>query len=121
MIVDDDKRFLQELQGTLALSGFKTFAVNDSTKALNVALTKKPDLILLDLKMDGMSGFQVAQALKQSPETAGIPIIVISAIFNKEDHAQMMDSCGIKIGLKKPFRTYELIKQIEGVLKGDEC
>lgn len=121
MIIDDDKKFLQEIQATLDLSGYKTIAVNDSTNALNVARIKKPDLILLDLKMDKMSGFQVAKVFKQTPEIAWIPIIAISAIFNKEDHAQMMDLCGIKMGLKKPFRTHELIKQIEKVLKGEKC
>ena len=117
MIIDDDKKFLQEIQTTLNLSGYKTIAVKDSTNALNVARTKKPDLILLDLKMDKMNGFQVAKGLKQTPEIAGIPVIIVSAVFDKDDQAQMMDLCGIKMGLKKPFKTRELIKKIERVLK----
>lgn len=65
-----------------------------------------------------MNGFQVAQALRQSPETAGIPISVMSALFNKEEHSQMMDLYGIKVGLKKPFRPIEVLKVIEKALIG---
>ncbi len=115
MVVDDDKEFLEELKETLALSGYDLFAVNDAALVLGLASSIKPDVILLDLKMPKMSGFQVADELKHLSEVAHIPIIAMSA-FLKDDYAAMLNICGIKRCLKKPFHPLDIIAQIEKAL-----
>lgn len=118
MIVDDDKEFLEELNEILILNGFYTITVRDGTVALDAAKTQRPDLILLDLKLDGMNGFQVADSLKRIQATAHIPIIGISGIpfkikNNLEDNFFLMDFC---IMIHKPFNPLELIDKIEEIL-----
>lgn len=117
MIVDDDKKFLETLKETLILSGYETIAVNNSSDALDVAKKLKPDVILLDLKMDGMSGFRLAEKLKRFPETSDIPIIAMTAVFNREYHFSLMELCGMKMYLEKPFKPLDVIVLIEEVLK----
>jgi CheY-like chemotaxis protein len=121
MIVDDDKIFLEELEEILILNGYFTIAIHDSTSALDIAKTQRPDLIILDMKMDGMNGFQLADSLKRIQATAHIPIIGTSAIFrienNLEDNFFLMDFCYM---LHKPINPLELIDKIEKVLLEDK-
>ena len=121
MIVDDDKGFLEGLKDILILNGFHTITVSDGTAALDVAKTQRPDLILLDIKLNGMNGFQIADSLKRIQSTAHIPIIGISGIFeienNLEDNFFLMDFCSI---FHKPFNPLKLIDKIQEVLLEDK-
>jgi DNA-binding response OmpR family regulator len=115
MIVDDDKEFLEELKETLSLGGYDLIAVDDPTMVSEKARSIKPDILLLDLKMPKMSGFQVADELKYLSECTHLPIIAMSA-FIKDDYAAMLNICGIKYHLKKPFHPLDVIAKIEEVL-----
>ena len=114
MIVDDDKDLLEELKEIIISSGYETIAINDSATVLNVAYKEKPDVIVLDLKMDKMNGFRIAQRLKGVPSTAHIPVIAMTGIFTSEDNYLFMNTCGIKSCLEKPFNPLDLIALIEG-------
>jgi DNA-binding response OmpR family regulator len=118
MIVDNDKEFLEELNEILILHGFYTIKVRDGTGALNAAKTQRPDLILLNLKLDGMNGFQIADRLKRIQATAHIPIIGISGILFKIKNSLdynffLMDFCSM---FHKPFNPFELIDKIDEIL-----
>lgn len=119
MIVDDDKEFLEELNETLALSGYDMVAVNDAVSALEVANKTKPDIIILDLKMPGQSGFQVADELKRLSGLSHIPVIAMTAFF-KEESSLLMNMHGIKKCLKKPFNPLDIIAEIEKTLAENE-
>lgn len=112
MIIDDDKEFLEELEETLALSGYDMVAVNDAALAVEVAAKAKPDVVVLDLKMPKKSGFQVADELRHLSEAAHIPVIAMSAFF-KDDYGPLLNICGIKKCLKKPFNPLDIITAIE--------
>ena len=116
MIVDDDKEFLDELNETLALSGYDMVPVNDADMALDTAAKAKPDVILLDLKMPKKSGFQLADEIKHLTDFGSIPIIAMTAYF-KDDYGPLMNICGIKRCLKKPFNPLDIIVEIEEALK----
>ncbi|MGA1864283.1 MAG: two-component system response regulator [bacterium] len=116
LIVDDDKEFLEELREALSLKGYYPIVINDSTTVLDVISTLKPDVILLDLNMDGMSGFRIAQSLKKSPLTSEIPIIAMTGVFTGENHFSLMDLCGIKICIEKPFNPQDLILLLKKVI-----
>jgi CheY-like chemotaxis protein len=116
MIVDDDKEFLEELGETLALSGYDMVAVGDPVSALEMASEARPQLILLDLKMPGMSGFQLADEIRRFSQFEHIPILAMSAYF-KDEYASLMDACGIKKCLKKPFNPLDVISEIEKSLQ----
>ncbi|MEJ2746273.1 MAG: response regulator [bacterium] len=65
MVVDDDKLFLSEVNEVLSLSGYETTAFDDGRVALEWARAERPDVIILDIKMDGMNGFQLTKNLKR--------------------------------------------------------
>ena len=117
MIVDDDKEFLEELKETLNLNNYEVAAFSDGTSALGMVSRIKPDVILLDLKLKGKSGFQIAYELKRFPETANIPIVAMTAYFTEKEHTELMDMCGIRTCLMKPFNPLDAIAKIEEILK----
>jgi DNA-binding response OmpR family regulator len=117
LIADDNCGFLDELEETLALSGYDMIAVSDPVSILEKAIAIKPSLILLDLKMPKKSGFQVAKELKENPQTAGIPVIAMSAFF-EEKYKSLLEASGIKKCLKKPFNPLDVIAQIEEAFEG---
>ncbi|MCU0650905.1 MAG: response regulator [Candidatus Omnitrophica bacterium] len=117
LVVDDDREFLEELTETLNLSGYEVNSVSESGRAVGLAAKFRPDLILLDLKMAGMTGFEVAEKLRLLPQTAGIPIIAISAFFNESRDCTVLDFFQIKRCLQKPFNPLDVIANIETTLK----
>lgn len=117
MIVDDNKEFLEELKETLALSGYDVIALNESIDASETAFKTKPDLILLDLKMTGKTGFKVADELKHFTELKHIPIIAMTGHFTDLEYSLLINICGIKKCLVKPFNPLDVIAQIENLLQ----
>lgn len=120
LIVDDDKEFLEELREMLAVTGYEVTSVGDSIAAVKAARIVKPDVILLDLRMKAMSGFEVADRLKGFPETAVIPVIAMTGFYTLKEHAWLMNFCGIKRCIRKPFNPLDVIAEIENVLKNKD-
>jgi CheY-like chemotaxis protein len=115
MIVDDNEDFLKELSETLFLCGYDTEAVFDSSLAYSRACISKPDVILLDLRMNKKNGFHVAEELKQSKVTKHIPIIAMSGYFPVEKDALLLDFSNMHGRIQKPFAIADLVSQIEGI------
>jgi len=115
MIIDDDKKFLDQFNDILNLSGYEVVIVSDAVSAADVASRVRPDVILLDLKMPKKSGFQIAEELRNFSESNNVPIIAITGFF-KEDNVPLMNLCGIKRCIKKPLYPLDVIAQIEAAL-----
>lgn len=120
LIVDDDKEFLDELREMLSVTGYDVTSVGDSIAAVKAARVVKPNVILLDLRMKAMSGFEVADKLKGFPETAVIPVIAMTGFYTLKEHAWLMNFCGIKRCIRKPFNPLDVIAEIENVLKDND-
>jgi len=117
VIVDDDKVFLEELKTALSLSGYDPIIVEDPSLALDVVIASNPDVILLDLKMPQKTGFQLANELSHSSTMAEIPIIAMTGIFKEDQYWPLMDICGLKHYIQKPFKPLEIINLLERVIK----
>ena len=116
LIVDDDVDFAEELHELLSLSGYSPTTVNDSEEAVSVARQTKPDLIIVDIKMEGLNGFQVADKLNQFSETADIPVIAMTGYYINGEHLPLMTMLGMRTLLKKPFQPLTLIAGIEAAI-----
>lgn len=117
LIIDDDEEFLEELKEMLSLSGYELIAVSDGYAAVNITKLTKPDIVLVDIKMKGLNGFQVVDRLNQDPDTAGIPIIAMTAYFTNDEHLRLMQVLGIKKILQKPLKPLDVISIIEESVK----
>jgi DNA-binding response OmpR family regulator len=117
MIVEDDRKIVESVQKAFTLEeGFSLFAVLNADRAVAEAAAKKPDLILLDIRLQNEDGRQVLKALKASPGTAAIPVIFLSGLSSEGDRV-----LGLKLGaddyVVKPFGALELLARIQAVLR----
>lgn len=115
LVIDDDKELLEEVRQALVLSDYDVVALGDAECALDLALSTKPDLVLLDLRMPQESGFQVACKLKYFSGLKNIPVIGMTAFF-KNDYIPLMRTYGIQDYLKKPFDPLDMVSKIEQAL-----
>jgi CheY-like chemotaxis protein len=119
LLVDDEKDFCFFVKGNLERTGL--FHVTATTKArdgLTFARQKRPDLILLDICMPDMSGDEVAEAIREQPETDGIPIIFLTAVLTKkETSGEILKEIGGQKFLAKPVTTKELVAAINAVVQ----
>lgn len=116
MVVDDDKDFLDEIREVLADNGYRTIMISNGAAALRSARKHKPDVILLDIVMSKMNGFQVADELNKLPDTARIPVIAITGWMVRDEHHRIMDMLGIKEVLVKPLDPPDVISCITRVM-----
>jgi CheY-like chemotaxis protein len=106
LVVDDEPAILDMIAELLSYEGFEVVSTSQGSVALAWAKADPPALILLDLMMPEMSGWQVIDALKASPQTRAIPIVVLSA---RRDLTAIAKELGIALFLAKPFDIDELI------------
>ena len=113
MIVDDDTNLVNALKSLLTLNDLEVETLNDAAYVVRMAEEKQPDIIFLDMKMPGKSGFQVADDLKQFSATAAIPIIAMTGHYTEPQHKNFMLALGISDCMIKPFDPLEVILKIQ--------
>ncbi|OHD16460.1 MAG: hypothetical protein A2087_01810 [Spirochaetes bacterium GWD1_61_31] len=111
LIVDDIEENLQVLSDTLTQAGFHPLQAKSGERALQVAAKAAPDLILLDIKMPGLDGFETIARLKADPVTADIPVIFISALNQIEDKIRGFQSGAVDY-VSKPFQREEVVARV---------
>lgn len=111
LIVDDLPDNLQVLAGHLTDAGYEILAANSGPRALALVRNRIPDLILLDIMMPGMDGFQVCEALKADPDSAEIPVIFITARTETEDIVEGLEKGAVDY-VTKPFKPAELLARV---------
>ena len=117
LIVEDDK-FLRELiVKKVTTEGYEVSAAVDGEEGVKKAKETRPDLVLLDLILPGIDGFEVLSQIKQDPGLASIPVIILSNLGQKEDVEK-----GLKLGatdylIKAHFTPGEIIEKIKSTLK----
>lgn len=112
MIVDDTARNVQVLAAVLDTAGYKIAAASDGRQALDMMAAVAPDLVLLDVMMPGMDGFEVCRKMMSTPATATIPVILLTARTAPEDIAQGFASGAVDY-VTKPFNATELLARVK--------
>ncbi len=112
LIVDDNKDNLDLLSGILVQEEYQVRRAINGTLALKTAVILPPSLVLLDINMPDISGFEVCQKMKQDPKTRDIPIIFISALNDVEDKVKAFAVGGVDY-ITKPFKMSEVLARVE--------
>jgi DNA-binding response OmpR family regulator len=114
LVIEDDISILRGLKDNLEFEGYAVIAETNGEKGLQVALEKKTDLILLDLMLPGMNGYEICRKLKK--EKPELPIIMITARGSEIDKVSGLDT-GADDYVTKPFSIPELMARIRAVLR----
>ena len=115
-VVDDDRDVAQSIELALRRRGFRVTLAHSGVEALKLLRRYRPDLVLLDVLMPGMSGIEVCRRLRADENTANLPIIFLTARGQERDRIE-----GLRAGaddyLSKPFNLEELILRVKAVLR----
>lgn len=116
LAVDDDLKALQIIQAALQEAGFDVLTAASGAEALGVVRDAAPDLVLLDLKMPGMSGREMLQEMKSQQETGNTPVVIVTGVDQKGDKEEAVRA-GADDFLAKPIEQRELLIRIQALLK----
>jgi len=112
LVVDDNPDNLRLLLGILSNKGYRVRLTSSGDHAITSIRKEPPDLILLDIIMPGLDGFEVCRRLKLDETTAGIPVIFISALDEISDKSEAFSVGGVDY-ITKPFNSVEVLARIE--------
>lgn len=115
LIIDDSPTELHQFQKLLESNGFETLVAESGEEGIDVALTLKPDCILMDVVMPGMNGFQATRKLTSDPQTASIPVIMITSKDQESDRIWGMRQGAVEY-LIKPVAEPDLVAKINAVM-----
>ena len=113
LVVDDEPRYIWILQTNLEARGYAVLPATDGQQALELATSEEPDLIVLDIKMPGLDGFEVCRRIRES---SAVPIIMLTALASLDDKIKGLDM-GADDYVTKPFSAEELVARIQAVLR----
>jgi DNA-binding NarL/FixJ family response regulator len=116
LVVDDEPNLLRAVAAVLRGEGFEVLTARSGREALVAVAQSLPDLIVSDVRMPGMDGFELARKLRSAPNFALVPIIFLTAKDETEDRIEGFQS-GIDAYLTKPFEPNELIAVIKNILQ----
>ncbi len=116
LVVEDDPSVFETIRETLEVEGIDCLGAPDGPTALEMVVARRPDLVVLDVKLPGLSGLEVCRRIRQNPVTSRLPIIIVSALGAEADHVR-----GLEIGaddyVSKPFGVRELLARVRAVLR----
>lgn len=117
LVVDDEPDVRRMLQVVLGKRGHMVTSADSGMEALVQAQGDQPDLILLDIMMDGMDGWEVLKLLKLDEQTREIPVVILSARVEPRDKIRGLQEGAVDY-LVKPFSVREVLERIEVILQG---
>jgi len=119
LVVDDDPGILKLLRLTLTRAGFDVDSAEDGDQALRRVAYQKPDLVLCDILMPNLDGYESLAAIRNNPNTADLPVLIISALGESRSVQRAMDA-GANGYFIKPFEHRDLVNRIHHLLLARE-
>ena len=116
LVVDDDWMNREVLEAYLVDDGYDVMLAHDGPAALQLVQERPPDLVLLDIKLPGMNGYEVCKWLKSDDRTQFTPVVMVTALVNDEDKIQAIDA-GADDFLTKPFNSLMMMTRIRSLLR----
>ncbi|KYK27366.1 hypothetical protein AYK26_03850 [Euryarchaeota archaeon SM23-78] len=116
MIVDDEPHMVELEKAILEAEGFKIISALDGKQALKILETIKPDLVILDMMMPGMSGREVCEKIRKNPKTKKLKIIFVTVARFSEIGKNQLKGMDVLDYITKPFDNEELVKRVKKIL-----
>ncbi len=115
LIVEDEESLLKLESILLSSKGYNVTGVMDGKAALKEVQLNRPDLVILDIMLPEMDGFEVCRQIKQNPETSNIPVVMLTAKKNSQDLARGQE-VGSDAYITKPFKSSKVLDTIQELL-----
>lgn len=119
LVVDDEKHIVRLVEVNLQRAGYDVVTAYDGVQALEMVKQERPDMLVLDVMMPRMNGFEVLKQLKANPETQEIPVIMLTAKAQDADVFKGWQS-GVDSYLTKPFNPMELLTFVKRIFESTD-
>ncbi|WP_448581340.1 phosphate regulon transcriptional regulator PhoB [Thermaurantiacus sp.] len=116
LLVEDDSNLVELVRYNLDKEGFDVISTHDGEEALVMAEEERPDLVVLDWMIANLSGIEVCRRLRREPDTAGLPIIMLTARAEEGDRVRGLET-GADDYVTKPFSPRELVARVRALLR----
>ncbi len=119
LVCDDERHIVRLIQVNLERQGYQVLTAYDGKEGLEKVRSEKPDLLVLDVMMPYMDGFEVLKALRREPETEALPVIMLTAKAQDKDVFEGYHY-GADMYLTKPFNPMELVSFVKRIAQGQK-
>ena len=119
LVVEDNERNLKLLRDVLEYAGYQVRAAQTAEDGISSAISDPPDLVLMDLQLPGIDGFEALRLLRESPRTAAVPVVAVTAQAMKQDRERAL-AAGFNGYVEKPISVRAFTDQVRGFLSGGE-
>ena len=116
LIVEDNERNLKLVRDILQVKGYATIEAGTAEDGIVLAAEKKPDLILMDIQLPGMSGIEALKVLRADAKTAAIPVVAVTASVMQQDR-KLITEAGFDGYVGKPINVKEFLDAVRGALE----
>jgi len=116
LIVEDDVFLLNMYAEKFTLENYQVFAAEEGKKGVKLALKEKPDIILLDIILPGMNGFDVLKAIKEDESTRHIPVILLTNLSQRDDINKGLELGAVDYLIKAHFMPSEVVEKVKNIL-----
>jgi CheY-like chemotaxis protein len=119
LVVEDNERNLKLLRDVLEYAGYEVRAAQTAEDGIALAVSKPPDLVLMDLQLPGIDGMEALRRLREDPRTAGIPVVAVTAQAMRQDRERAL-AAGFDGYVEKPISVRAFLDQVGRFLPGEE-
>jgi len=116
MIVDDEESLLQLMEAILTNEGYQVITASDGKECLEKLKTDKPDLILLDMMMPGMSGREVCEKIRENPKTKNLKVAFLTVAKFSEAGRDVLKKMNVADYINKPFDNDDMIRRVKKIV-----
>jgi CheY-like chemotaxis protein len=120
LLCDDEAHILRAAEFKFKRAGYEVFCATDGQEAWELVQQHHPDIVVTDCQMPRMNGLQLAEKIQQTPETRGLPVIMLSAKGFELSPENIREEFGIRALIAKPFSPRELFQRVEAALAGQD-
>jgi len=114
LIVEDEENIVESLSFLLEREGFKVTSVLDGAQALSGIKTTRPDLLILDVMLPGVDGFEILRAIRSDPAHKDLPVIMLTAKMQQQDR-RTAESIGVSAFVTKPFSNADVVATVKSL------
>ena len=119
LVVEDNERNLKLVRDVLEYAGYDVRVARTAEDGITLAVSEPPDLVLMDLQLPGIDGMEALRRLRESPRTADIPVVAVTAQAMKQDRERAL-AAGFNGYIEKPISVRAFPGQVRGFLSGEE-
>ena len=118
LLAEDEANIAESITFLLERAGFEVTVESNGRKALDFVLTETPDVLVLDVMLPGLDGYEILRNLRADPRSETLPVLMLTAKGQREDR-EMALKCGADLFITKPFSNAEIVAAVRSLAGGD--